>query len=217
MTSHLRPSVKNVDKEYQSLLEKEENLIARLKAIQIQNKQRLEQSIGLNFTSGNSTIFTSPTSTTPIQYNSLESDYLINELSLVYDKIEKEFDPEYVFVRRSKAFPVSKIQDIIKDIQKDKNKNAVLVEYYIDYIIDNKIYIFVVSSDSIDIKSVDIKDFNLDDKIDLYLHEISSPPSSNTNDNKANDDNNTKYLQLSKDLSHYLIEPISSYISQMQI
>ena len=207
MTGHQIPSVKNIGKEYQSLLDEEERLIARLKAIQIQSKQRLQQ---LN----------SPTTTTPIQLNSLESDDLINQLSLVYDKIEKEFDPEYVFVRRSKSFPVSNIQDILKSIKKYKNKNAVIVEYYIDGI-GNKIHIFVVSSDRIDIESVDIKDFNLDNKIDLYLKEISSAPPTTTinNNNNTNHNNNNanKYLQYSKELSHYLIEPISSYLSNVDL
>jgi hypothetical protein len=84
----------------------------------------------------------------------------------MYDKIEREFDPEYVYVRRSKSFPISNIQTILKSIKKDKNKNAMIVEYYI-YDTDKKIHIFVISSDSIDIRSVDVKDFNFDEKIEL--------------------------------------------------
>ena len=224
MTSHLRPSVKNVSKEYQSLLDKEERLIDKLKAIQIQSlnkqesQQQQQQPIGLNFSSNNTAI--SNTITTHIQHSKLETDNIINELSLVYDKIENEFDPEYVFVRRSKSFSLSKTQDFLKDIRKEKNKNAVIVEYYIDSI-DNKIHIFVISSDSIDIQSRDLKKFNLDEKIDLYLKEISSIPSSSITNtiplyNKANDDNNT-YLKHSQELFHYLIEPISSYISNADL
>jgi CHAT domain-containing protein len=97
-------------------------------------------------------------------------------------------------------------------MKKEKNKNAIIIEYYYIHGTDNKIYIFVVSSDSIDIKSVDIKDFNLDNKIDLYLKEISSPPTSTTDNNNINE-----YLKHAQELSKYLIEPISSYLSDADL
>ena len=85
--------------------------------------------------------------------------------------------------------------------------------------INNKIHIFVVSSDSIDIKSVDIKDFNLDNKIDLLsTGDIFTTlcPITTANNNNTNDNNN-EYLKQSKELSHYLIEPISSYLSNADL
>ena len=219
MTGHQRPSVKNVSKEYQIFLDKEADLIAKLRSMQIQNKQRLQQqqqAIGLMDSASDSIAFSNVSTTTiPTQYKQLETDNLIDELSLIYDIIQKEFDPEYVFVRRSKVFPVSKIQDILKDIKKYKNKDPVIVEYFIDALAD-KIRIFVISSYSINIESVNIKNFNLDNKIDLYLQEISSTSSLTKANNNAND-NIDEHLKLSKELSRYLIEPISSYISNADL
>jgi CHAT domain-containing protein len=122
-----------------------------------------------------------------------EIDRIFEKLNEIYDKIEK-FDSEYVFIRRGKPLSLSKIQEILS-----QKRNAIIVEYFVT---TDRTFIFVVTIKELHIKTIQISAEKLSRYIAAYWREV-------VNYHRFGDIGNT-WLELSS----YLIEPVSQYLSK---
>ena len=120
-----------------------------------------------------------------------EVDQILDELNKIYDKIEN-FDPEYVFIRRKKPLSLSKIQEILSH-----KRNSVLVEYFLT---KDRVFIFLVTPQELHIKTIKLPTEKLNRYIKNYWREVV----------EYHGAIGSTWL----DLSRYLIEPISEYLSQ---
>jgi len=125
-----------------------------------------------------------------------EVEKIFENLTQIYDKIE-EFDPEYVFTRRGKPLSLNKIQNMLS-LQK---RNVVLIEYFIT---KNETYIFTLSSinKKLQVKAIPLSEKRLFQYIENYRREVANYP-----DFK---DIGQTWIQL----SNYLIDPVSEYVTE---
>ena len=120
-----------------------------------------------------------------------EVDRILYELDKIYDEIEK-FDPEYVFIRKKKPISLSKIQEILSH-----KRNSVLVEYFLT---KDMMFIFLVTPQEFHIKTTQLSTEKLNRYIENYWREVV----------EYHGAIGSTWL----DLSSYLIEPISEYLSK---
>jgi CHAT domain-containing protein/Tfp pilus assembly protein PilF len=170
--TNIKPSVK-VTPKLESLLSEEEDYLIKLREIQTQHLRQKEVTVEPG-----------------------EIDNILEELNLIYGKIEK-LDPEYVFTRRGK--PLSFIE--LKDVLTSQRKDMVLIEYFIT---KDKIFIFIVSpkDKELHIETVPISQEKLSLYIENYRRSVVRYP-----DFK---DISDSWLGLST----YLIDPISQYLTE---
>jgi CHAT domain-containing protein/tetratricopeptide (TPR) repeat protein len=124
-----------------------------------------------------------------------EVDGILRKLSELHDEMET-IDPEYVFMRRGKPLSL----DIIRETITCNLRDAVLVEYFAT---DDKLFIFVVSKKGLHVKPISISKEKLLSLIDAYRGEPNGFQGMIGN----------TWLELSK----YLIESISEYLSQSDL
>ena len=121
-------------------------------------------------------------------------DRILDELNEIYDNIEK-LDPEYVFIRKGKSISLSKIQEILS-----QKRNAVLVEYFIT---KDMMFIFVVTPQGLHIKTTRLSEEKLSRYGENYWREVV----------QYHGTIGDTWL----DLSSYLIESISEYLSKSDL
>lgn len=131
-------------------------------------------------------------SSTPVEPR--EVDNIINKLNEIYDKMEV-FDQQYASIRQGKPQTLKEIQKILS--QKAK---TILVEYYT---IKDKIFIFVLSSEELKVRIVQLSDKQLNRYIRNYQREMIE---------YRGDIGDTW-----QELNRYLIEPISDYLSKSDL
>jgi CHAT domain-containing protein/tetratricopeptide (TPR) repeat protein len=125
-----------------------------------------------------------------------QMDYILNRLDQIYDNLEK-IDPEYVSLRRARPLSLANIQNILS-----QKKTAVLIEYFIA---EDKIIIFVVSSRELHLKTVQITTTKLAQYIQSFEKEVV-------------DFYKRGYIGNAwLELSEYLIDPVSEYISEAEL
>ncbi len=193
--SNLRPSVPIVTSELKSLLDGEENYLIKLRQIQTkQSRSILSSTVKVR---DDNNFIVSPHADREVGEG---VDFILSELDKIYDKIEK-IDPEYVFVRRAKPLSLDKIQNSL--LRKGNNDAAnILVEYFIT---KDKVFIFVISPHEFHIKTIQLSEEKLARFIESYWREV-------VNYANFGDIGNTWM-----ELSSYLIEPISEYLSQGEL
>jgi tetratricopeptide (TPR) repeat protein len=125
-----------------------------------------------------------------------ESEKIFEKLNKIYGKIEK-YDPEYVFTRRGEPLSLSKIQDMLSSQPRD----MVLIEYFMT---ENETFIFVISSKDkeLHIETVPLSAEKLNRYLKNYWREVVNHPGFK--------DIGDTWLDLSK----YLIEPISEFLTE---
>ncbi|HWQ96211.1 MAG TPA: CHAT domain-containing protein [Candidatus Methylomirabilis sp.] len=121
-------------------------------------------------------------------------DRILEELNKIYNKIEK-IDSEYVFIRRRKSISLSKIRELLS-----QKRNAILVEYFIT---KDKIFIFVVTPRELHVETIELLEEKFNRCIENYWREIV--------------DFHGIIGDTWLDLSNYLIEPISEYLSKSDL
>jgi hypothetical protein len=188
-TSEIKPSHVLLTSLLNSLLEKEKMYLIRLRKIKASYLRR---------------VLPTPTTVSPIKksagnYNHhihIETDRILKELDKIYDKMEP-IDPEYVFLRKGRILPLDRLQNIISHKAK-----AVLLEYFMA---QDKIFIFAISSHEFHVKTIELSQEKLASYIENYWREVIKFSS-------FGDIGNT-WLEL----SNYLIEPISEYLSEADV
>ena len=129
-----------------------------------------------------------------------EVDSLLEDLNQIYDNISK-FDPEYVFMRRAKPLSFDKIQKLLTSQKKD----TVLIEYYVT---DKETFIFVVTSKNkkLHVKTVPLSTMELAKFKESFESEVAKKVPNRNGNGK-------KWIELSK----YLIEPISEFLTENEL
>lgn len=171
--TEIKPSVE-LTSELSSLLDNEENCLARLREIQTRHLRQTKVSVEPG-----------------------EVERIREKLDEIYDQM-KEYDPEYVFLRRGKPLSIKGIQEMLSS----NKRNAILLEYFIT---KDETFIFVVSSKDreLHIQTVPVSAETLNRYVfESYWREV---PHHKDFDNIGN-----SWLGL----SNYLIEPISQYLTE---
>jgi hypothetical protein len=188
--SNIRPSVHIVTSELKSLLEDEKNYLIRLHQIQTRYLRGMTNSTIKAHIDND--IVVSPNANISVG----QVDFILSELNQIYDKIER-IDPEYVFLRRARPVSLGKMQSILSEKEKFNHGNStVLVEYFVTA---DKIFIFVISPREFHIKTVQLSSKKL-------TREVVNFPFFKGNIGST-------WLELSS----YLIEPISEYLSHANL
>ncbi len=127
-----------------------------------------------------------------------EVDRLRQEINKIYLQIDK-YDKQYVSLRKAMPIPLSEIQEKLAA----SGCNAVIVEYFIT---QKKTFIFVVNQKELHVKEVEVTRDRLIRCFRNYQREI------------------VEYLEYGdigdfslQELSRYLIEPISQYLSNVNL
>jgi CHAT domain-containing protein len=189
--SNIKPSVPLPANELESLLYEEENHLTRLRKAQMRHLKKT------------ATVMTEVYDDTVDSNEKIER--ILLELHNVYDKIEK-IDPEYVFLRRAKPLPLSKIQNTLQQVlvsRKEKVRTklkAVIVEYFTT---KDKVFIFVISPNEMHVKTVELSQERLTRYVENFVREVVNYPVFGYNIGNT-------WLELTS----YLIEPISEYLSE---
>lgn len=121
-------------------------------------------------------------------------DDILSKLNKIYDMIES-IDREYVFIRRASPLPFEKIQEIL--LHKERYLNGILLVEY--FIANETIIIFVISSHDFHTKVVQLSS----EKLLYYIQNLEKKMVGKPGDSV------NSWLELSR----YLIEPISEYLS----
>jgi CHAT domain-containing protein/Tfp pilus assembly protein PilF len=127
---------------------------------------------------------------------------IMNDLLLRREKLYKKMKPiipQYVSLRTAKPLALEEIQELLTD-------EAILVEYYVA---QNKIFIFIVESNNLHAKTVEITEEKFFNCLMSYEKEVQYYP-----EHKKSGKTFTNDWQ---DLGRYLIDPISEYISHNKL
>ena len=191
--SNIRPTIPvQVTSELKSLLDDEEKYLMKLRQIQTRHSRSMIGST-VNVRAGNGAIAVSP------DRDGVEaSDHILSDLNKIYDKLEP-IDPEYVFLRRGRPLPLNKIQNILSQKGNNHDNATALVEYFTT---KNRTFIFVISAQEFHIKTIELSSEKLASYIQNYWREVVNYPFYKGNIGST-------WLELSS----YLIEPISEYLS----
>ena len=192
--SNIRSPVAIVTSKLKSLLADEEKYLFKLRQIQTKH------SVSMTSDTVKVGIHNDVAVTTSNDKGGGLVDSIVSELDKIYDKIEK-IDPEYVFLRRARPLSLDKIQNIL--LEKGNNHDyAILIEYFVT---KEKLLIFMISPHKFHIKTVQLSEQKLASYIENYRKELV---------------NYSTYGNIGSswlELSRYLIEPISEYLSRCDL
>jgi CHAT domain-containing protein/Tfp pilus assembly protein PilF len=134
---------------------------------------------------------------------SIRNSEIMNDLLWRREKLYKKLKPiipQYVSLRTAKPLVLEEIQKLLRDTK------ATLVEYFLA---QNKIFIFIVESNNLHAKTVEISEEKFLNCLKNYEKEVQYYP-----EHKKSEKIFTNDWQ---DLNEYLIDPISEYIRRSKL